>query len=175
MLTQGQPDPALINTDPQEYMRQNYAYQARMAELQQAQAAQAELTRREQLAQAQDLQARTADEQTKLLTAIPEWKDTAKAQAEAGAVDGYLQKVGFSTNERNSLNDHRMVVVARKAMLYDQLMQQQTQATQRVQNVPPRAERPGVSTQSRPDEATTKAARERFARNPSRDTLADLL
>lgn len=155
LLQLNQPDPQLINTDPQEYMRQNYAYQARVAELQNAQAAQAELTRREQFEQSQQMQARAAEEQQKLLDVLPEWKDPAKAKDEASAVDGYLQKAGFSEQERNGIADHRVIVVARKAMLYDQLMQQQAQATQRVEKLPPRVEKPGTGV--RPGDGRTQA------------------
>lgn len=175
LLQIGQPDPALINTDPQEYMRQTHAHQMRVAELTQAQAAQAELTRRDQVEQAQQTQARSAEEQTKLLDVLPEWKDPAKAKEEAGAIDGYLQKAGFNDPERNGITDHRIIVVARKAMLYDQLMAQQAQATQRVAKVPPRTERPGASTQGQQGEQNRRAALDRFQKAPSVDTLADLL
>jgi hypothetical protein len=157
MLQISAPDPQLINSDPQEYMRQNYAYQEQVGQLQQAQAAQAELTRREQFEQAQQLQVRAADEQQKLLVALPEWKDPAKAKDEASAVDGYLHNAGFSEQERNGIVDHRVIVVARKAMLYDQLMKQQAQATQRVEKLPPKVERPGNGVQ--PGDGRTRAMR----------------
>lgn len=157
LLQISQPDPQLINSDPQEYMRQNYAYQARIAELTQAQAAQAELTQRNQSEQAQHMQARTAQEQEKLLAALPDWKDPAKAKDEASAVDGYLHTAGFSEQERNTISDHRLIVVARKAMLYDQIMKQQAQTTQRVEKLPPKVERPGNGVQ--PGDNRTRAMR----------------
>lgn len=157
MLQISQPDPQLINSDPQEYMRQNYAYQARLSELQQAQAAQAELMRREQFEQAQQLQARSAEEQQKLLNVLTDWKDPAKAKDEAAAIDGYLRDAGFSDAERNSIVDHRTIVVARKAMLYDQLMKQQAQAAQRVEKLPPKVERPGNGV--KPGDGRTTAIR----------------
>lgn len=155
LLQVNAPDPQLINTDPQEYMRQNYAYQDHLARLQQAQAAQAELTRREQQEQVQQFQARSAEEQGKLLKALPEWADPAKAKEEASAVDGYLRDAGFSDQERGSFIDHRIVLVAREAMLYRKFMQQQAQATQRVQNLPPKVERPGNGVQ--PGDGRTRA------------------
>lgn len=157
LLQVSQPDPQLINSDPQEYMRQNYAYQARIAELTQAQAAQAELTRRDQSEHVQQLQARTAQEQEKLLAALPDWKDPAKAKDEASAVDGYLHTAGFSEQERNTISDHRLIVVARKAMLYDQIMKQQAKTTQRVEKLPPKVERPGNGVQ--PGDNRTRAMR----------------
>jgi hypothetical protein len=138
-------------------MRQNYAYQARVAELQQAQAAQAELTRREQLEQAQQLKVRAVDERSKLLDAIPEWKDPAKEKAGADAVSGYLEKSGFTADEMSRLYDHRLVVLSHKAMLYDQMKTQQAQVNQRVEKLPPRVEKPGNGV--RPGDGRTQAMR----------------
>jgi hypothetical protein len=157
LLQVGAPDPQLINSDPQEYMRQNYAYQARVAELQQAQAAQAELTRREQFEQAQQLKVRAVDERSKLLDAIPEWKDPAKEKAGADAVSGYLEKSGFTADEMSRLYDHRLVVLSHKAMLYDQMKTQQAQVNQRVEKLPPRVEKPGNGV--RPGDGRTQAMR----------------
>lgn len=169
------PDPELINTDPQEYMRQSYQHQQRLNQFQQAQAAQAALTQAEQAQQARQMQALAAEEQQKLLQVLPDWKDQAKAKAEATAIDGYLQKEGFDDMERNGLMDHRMIVVARKAMLYDQLMAQKSTAQQRVKGVPPRVERPGVADTRVPQDEARKAALAKFSKQPSIDTLADLL
>lgn len=176
LMQQSEPDwNYLLQNDPTEYVRVRHAWDQRQAQLQQAQAAQHLLTQREQYEQAQNAQARALEEQQKLLTALPDWKDPAKAKAEASAIDGYLRTAGFSDEERNGLTDHRMVVVARKAMLYDQLQAQQAQATNRVARVPPRSERPGTSQQGQQAEAQRQAANKRFQANPSVDTLADLL
>lgn len=165
----------LATNDPGEYVRQRHAWEQKIGDLQRAQDAQNVLTQRQQADEQKAYQARAAEEQTKLLDAIPEWKDPAKAKTDAAAVDGYLQTVGFSPEERNGISDHRLVVVARKAMLYDELMKSQTQATQRVKNVPPRAERPGTSTQTTQGTVDRSKALERFSKAPSIDTLADLL
>lgn len=165
----------LAAENPGEYVRQRHAWEQKLGDLQRAQDAQNVLTQRQQADEMTAHQARVTEEQGKLLAALPEWKDPAKATAEAASVDGYLQKVGFSPEERSSINDHRLVVVARKAMLYDELMKSQTQATQRVKNVPPRAERPGTSTQTTQSGADRSKALERFSKAPSIDTLADLL
>lgn len=175
-MQQSEPDwNYLLQNDPTEYVRVRHVWDTRRAELQQAQAAQAELTRREQYDQAVAAQARNHEEQEKLLAALPDWKDPAKAKAEASAIDGYLQTAGFNDEERNGLTDHRMVVVARKAMLYDQLQAQQAQATNRVARVPPRSERPGTSQQGQQAHAQRQAAEKRHQANPSVETLADLL
>jgi len=165
----------LLNSDPAEYVRQRHAYEQRQAQLHQAQEAQRLLTQREQSERAQRDQARIVEEHTKLLDALPEWKDPEKQKTGAKAIVEYLKKSGFNDEELSGLNDHRHLIAARKAMLFDQLMQAQSAASKRVANVPPRVERPGSSAQVKPDEAKAKAARERFSKAPSIDTLADLL
>lgn len=176
LLQQNEPDwNYLLQNDPTEYVRVRHVWDLRQNELQRAREAQQLLTQREQFEQAQLAHARASEEQQKLLTALPDWKDPAKAKAEASAIDGYLQTAGFNDAERNGLMDHRMVIVARKAMLYDQLQAQQSQATNRVARIPPRTERPGTSQQGQQAEAQRQAANKRFQANPSIDTLADLL
>jgi hypothetical protein len=165
----------LAAENPGEYVRQRHAWEQKLGELQRAQEAQAILTQRQQQDQMKAAQARGAEEQEKLLTVLPEWKDPAKAKTEAAAVDGYLKAQGFTDDERNGIADHRVVVITRKAMLYDELMKSQGTAAQRVKNVPPRAERPGVSTQTTQASADRSKALERFSKAPSIDTLADLL
>lgn len=165
----------LAQQDPGEYVRQRHAWEQKLGDLQRAQEAQAVLTQREQTEQAQQLRTRAVEEHSKLLEAIPEWKDAAKEKSGAEAVGGYLQKSGFTTDELSRLYDHRLVVLSHKAMLYDQLQQQQVQASQRVAKVPPRAERPGTSMQSAQGEPNRRAALDRFSKDPSIDNLASLL
>jgi hypothetical protein len=174
-LQEGRPNEALIESNPQEYMRQRHAYEARLNQLQQAQDAQNILTQRAQNEQTQQVRARAAAEHGLLLEKLPEWSDPVKAKTGVRAVDEYLANAGFSEPERSSVTDHRVIVIADKARKYDELMAKQAQATGRVKNVPPRVERPGTSTQTRPNEAQAKRARDRFAKDPSINTLADLL
>lgn len=56
----------------------------------------------------------------RLVQKIPEWADQALAKAEKDRVASYLKDAGFADEEIASAYDHRMVVMARKAMLYDE-------------------------------------------------------
>lgn len=139
---------ALLETDPTEFQRQRFFFEQRQAQMQQAQAAQAYLTQQQQAEQHQLRNARLGDEVQKLIEALPDWKDPAKAESERAALHVSLKSSGFTPDEIEGLTDHRHVVVARKAMLYDQMMAKQAQAgqtlTQKLAKVPPaRAERPG--------------------------------
>lgn len=145
-----QPDwDRLLQEDPTEFQRQRYHHEQRQAQLQQAQAAQAYLMQQQAAEQAQQVQRRVAENAGKLLDALPDWKDSAKATAEKSLIRESLAQVGFSADEIEGLIDHRMVLVARKAALFDRMQADQakakTQVTQKLANLPPpRVERPGV-------------------------------
>lgn len=138
------PDPMLIQSDPVAFLQQQQAYQSWQQQMQavQAEAQQVEQQRQAQLAQAR--QALLAEQSDLLMKAIPEWSDSAKAQAEKSALAEYLAKSGYGQDEIGQVADHRALVVARKAMLYDQLMSKQADATKKVATLPPKApQRPG--------------------------------
>jgi hypothetical protein len=67
-------------------------------------------------AQEEQLQA----EQEALLTKLPEWQDDKVASREKGEIAQFLHTSGFSNEELSSLADHRLLLLARKAWLYDQ-------------------------------------------------------
>jgi len=91
-------------------------------------------TRRDSITAQQDLVAKAeAEDRThraresvgqeyeKLLEALPDWKDEAKAQTEREALVSYVRGIGVTDQEIAAVNDHRLVLVIRKAMLWDQL------------------------------------------------------
>jgi len=55
-------------------------------------------------------------ERLKLAQAIPEWSDPEVARAENKQIAGFLSGIGFTDDEISNCADHRMVVLARKAM-----------------------------------------------------------
>ena len=75
-------------------------------------------------------------EKQSLYEALPEWKDAAKAKAEKDDIKTALQKAGFTEAEISGLTDHRSVVIARKAMLYDKLMEKKPETQKRVADAP---------------------------------------
>lgn len=66
-------------------------------------------------------QALIEKEREKLTQAIPDWLDTDKAKAEAEELSKSLQAIGYSDAELSGITDHRMFVLARKAMLFDKI------------------------------------------------------
>ncbi|MEX3614673.1 MAG: hypothetical protein VB141_13180, partial [Burkholderia gladioli] len=113
---------ALHAQDPQEWTRQREYW--RSWKEQQAALAneQAQLAQRQQTDFAKTLQERFTDEARKLQDAIPEWRDSKLAKAEKDAIREYAYLMGFTPEDVNMTVDHRVFVMARKAMLYDKLM-----------------------------------------------------
>jgi|GEM_PF-2658967 len=140
------PDPRLLDVDPVSYIRQQQAYQNAVGQLQQADAARRELSQRSAAEQQQALRQELAQEAQRLTEAIPEWADAGKAQAEKAALRDYLNKAGFQHEELDQVTDHRSLVVARKAMLYDQIVAKAASTKAQVAKLPPaRVQRPGVA------------------------------
>lgn len=133
----------LLDSDPVEYLKQQHLYQQRQAAYQKNAQEQQQLYQYQQAEQAQNVQKFLAQQQDELLAKLPEWKDETKAKAEKTAMKTYLQDTGFSLDEINHLSDHRSVLVARKAMLYDQMMSKAKAAAKKVENLPQKVVKPG--------------------------------
>lgn len=85
---------------------------------------------------AQQWQARLAEEQERLHAAIPDLKDEAKGRVLKDQMLAYGERQGFTRDEVALTSDHRLVVMLRKAMLYDELL------TKRDSLQPPRKDAP---------------------------------
>ena len=64
------------------------------------------------------------DEQQKLIQAIPDYLDNDNLVNDTPKLAKSLSSTGFSDDEIGQISDHRVFVLARKAMLYDELMSQ---------------------------------------------------
>ena len=135
---------ALLKSDPVEYLEQQRLAQERQARLNQVYTEQqriaAQLEAESQSQRASYLQ----QQQEELLAKLPAWKDTAKASAEKAALRDYLLQAGYDGETVGQLADAKAVVIARKAMLYDQMVAKASAATKKVSTLPTRVERPGV-------------------------------
>jgi hypothetical protein len=74
-------------------------------------------------------------ENAALLNAIPAWQDPKVRATEEGKLRTYLGELGFSEQEASSVYDHRALVAARKAMLYDEMQSQVKTAKKKVVKV----------------------------------------
>lgn len=135
---------ALLESDPVEYLKQQRIAQEQHAKLNQIHQEQQRVQQQEayeaQQRHAQHLQ----DQREQLIAKIPQWKDETKAKAEKAALREFLLNEGYDDETVGSLADSRAVVIARKAMLYDQMVAKASAAAKKVSTLPTRVERPGV-------------------------------
>ena len=130
----------LREDDPAEYSakRADFAERRQTIETMKAEAADeynnALIKQQEQLA-AQRQQQVTA-EYDMLLEKLPEWRDEKKAQNEKTDLAKYLIAQGFSEQDVAQAVDHRIILMARKAMLYEQGQKKTAVAKKKVTKIP---------------------------------------
>lgn len=149
----------LLETDPQGYLKVQRIVEARQAELSKAQQELQQINGQRQEEQAQARAAYFQDQQQKLLAKVPEWSDPAKAEADTAAIKKYLGSQDFAPSEQ-ILPDHRLIILARKAMQYDSLMERARSVPQKVAAAPPKVERPGNAETARPGDGRTIAMKQ---------------
>jgi hypothetical protein len=134
----------LYQEDPIEWVRQREVMRDNQDRAAAIQSEQQRLNQLSQQEQAQFMQQKLQHEQQALLAAIPDWKDTKKAQAEKTLLVEFGQKIGFTPDELKSVVDHRAVLMLRKAALYDQMMSKRGNIKP-VTNNGPRPAKPGAA------------------------------
>lgn len=149
----------LLQSDPVDYLSKQRTLHARHAELQQAQQELQKIDDQRQQEQAQAQAAYYQDQQAKLLAKIPEWSDPAKVEAEVAEIKKYLGTQDFAPTEQ-VLPDHRLVILARKAMQFDALMDRARTTAKKVAAAPPKVERPGNADSARPGDGRTTAIKQ---------------
>ncbi len=88
---------------------------------------------------------KTRQEQANLLvTALPDLADETKGPKLIGRIRTHLSSVGFNAQEIATVVDHRMLVVAHKAMLYDDLMKAKPATSKKLKGLP-RVQKPGAA------------------------------
>ena len=99
--------------------------------------------------QQQALGALVAREHTALNAAVPDFADEVKGVQLRKDLSTYLQdRGGFTATEIGQAYDHRLVVLAHKAMLYDRQISNAAAADAKRNNPAPQVQRPGVSQDS---------------------------
>lgn len=134
--------------------------------------------------QAQALHQRVEQERNLLNTAWPDFADQARGNQLRGDLTKYLGDgsagVTFSSAELNAAYDHRLMVLATKAMLYDRQLAARATANGKRDNPPPQLLRPGTSQGTDRGEGArlTGAVRQLGRTNSARDAgslIAELL
>jgi hypothetical protein len=70
-------------------------------------------------AQREQIIAHLEEERGKLLQAVPEWKDETVAKKEREEIKAFANSLGFTDDQVNSVTDHRLIVLLRKALKAD--------------------------------------------------------
>lgn len=135
----------LIDTDPQEYLKQQHLYQERQAQLQRNAIEQQQVNAKLQAEEQSRYQSYLQAQQEELLAKLPEWKNEEKSKAEKVALREYLLNQGFDQKQVDNVSDAKAVIMARKAMLYDKMMSKAQAVAKKVSNLPQKVEKPGVA------------------------------
>ena len=125
------------------------------------------------LGQQRAMEAQLASQQEALLAALPDWKDPKKAKAEKALVIESAKAAGFTDEDLKSVYDHRLVLLLRKAAMYDQMVSKR-QGIKPVVNNGPRPAKPGAAGRvSTTTEATR--AKQRLAKTGRVDDAASAI
>jgi len=111
----------LARTDPAEWVARNAEFQQRIGLFEQARQQREYLTKAQQAEEERGHKEWRDAERRLLQEKLPEWKDEAKASAEQKLIAESLMGIGYTREELSELFDHRALLIARKAALYDQL------------------------------------------------------
>jgi hypothetical protein len=123
-----QPDwDALLEANPAEYIRQEKYWQAKANQINQAREYQEQIRSQEAAEQKVKLSDHLKTQQQKVFELFPTWKNPEVAKKAASKIESYLENEGFSREERDGLSDARLLLVAHKAALYDQLVKANSQ------------------------------------------------
>ena len=163
----------LYNEDPIEWVRQKEVLRDRQEKAYAIQAEQQRLIQLSQQEQQQSMQQHLESQKDALLAALPEWKDAKKAKLEKAMLIESAKSAGFSDEDLKSVYDHRLVLLLRKAALFDQMVSKR-QGIKPVTNNGPRPAKPGAAGRV---STTTESmrAQQRLAKTGRIDDAADAI
>jgi len=168
-----QPDPSLLYTDPAEFQRQQFLWGQHMAR--EAAIADEESRIGEQTRKEREQEATKAVEEGReyLLTAVPEWKDPKRFEADKAKLRDYAVNVmGASPEEIAAITNPKVVLLLRKAMLFDGMSR--TPPKPVAPRGPRTAEPASVATAPRPASEAVRAQK-RLARTGSVEDAAAVI
>lgn len=114
-------------------------------------------------------------EQEKLLEKLPEWANGDVASKEKGQVVNYLQEIGFSNEEISQAGDHRLILLARDAMLYRNQSETVETTKKKIEKIP-KVVKPGApKTADQRNSAKIQALQRRMQEKPTAENAFALL
>lgn len=132
---------ALAKESPQAWAEQKALYEQIESKQKEAAEQYAALQATHEQTQKEQFDGYCRTEAAHLKKAIPEWSTAEAYEKGIRDVAKYLGKFGFGERDIHSMNDHRIWVVAKKAMMFDKAM---VEAPKQIQKTPPiRVEKSG--------------------------------
>ena len=163
----------LYQEDPIEWVRQKEIMRERQEKLGAIQSEQQRLYQVTQYEQQRAMEAQLASQQEALLAALPDWKDPKKAKVEKALLVESAKAAGFSDEDLKSVYDHRLVLLLRKAALFDQMVSKR-QGIKPVVNNGPRPAKPGAAGRVSTTTESTRA-KQRLAKTGRVDDAASAI
>jgi hypothetical protein len=163
----------LYHEDPIEWVRQKEVLRERQDKAYAIQAEQQRLSQLSQQEQQRVMEAHLESQKDALLAALPEWRDPKKAKSEKALVLESAKAVGFSDDDLKSVYDHRLVLLLRKAAMYDQMVSKR-QGIKPVVNNGPRTAKPGAAGRVSTTTESTRA-KQRLAKTGRVDDAASAI
>ena len=162
----------LREEDPIEWVRQREMQRENNEKMLAIQSEQQRVNQAEQVVKQQQMQAFLQSQKEQLLTVVPQLSDPKFAQAEKGRWIEAGKSIGFSEQELNGINDHRVLLALKTIADYNGMVAKRKQ----VSSDKPIAKtvRPGVAPRKNQSSAV-KQAQQRLARSGNAKDAASLL
>ena len=122
--------------NPLEVQSEWFAYNKAMASINQAQAERARVMELDRVAQEQTLNAQRLKAHETLTSKLDFWADTEKRKAFQTELRDWAKADGWDDAEINGIEDPRAMLMARKAMMYDKLMAEQSKIAEKKKPLP---------------------------------------
>lgn len=162
----------LREEDPIEWVRQREMQRENNEKMLAIQSEQQRINQAEQVVKQQQMQAFLQSQKERLLTVVPQLSDPKFAQAEKGRWIEAGKSIGFSEQELNGINDHRVLLALKTIADYNGMVAKRKQ----VSSDRPKAKtvRPGVAPRKNQSSAV-KQAQQRLARSGNAKDAASLI
>lgn len=163
---------ALKATDPQTWAVRQLEEQQRQGQLNAVVAEQEKILRQKQAEADQANAKRLADENEKLLKAVPEWKDGNVRKAELGKIWDYGLSLGYTAAELGAF-DHRAMLGLRDAVRYRDIQSKKPEVQAKVEAV--KTVKPGTASQQPSKVTQYQRAHDRHSKDGNVRTAAALI
>jgi hypothetical protein len=163
----------LYETDPDEYHRKKIEVENKSKALETIKAERQRALEEQQQEQTKVFNQYLEQQKKLLAEKEPEYVDPVKGEGLRKDMTSYLKKEGYSDQELNMMVDHRSFVIAKKAMLYDKMMNSKVSAKQ--SKPVPKMVRSGTTKTINKDSQQSKSLKSRLKQTGSMRDAANVL